>query len=183
VSFGGEERRPEQRDKEVELYIINQSEDVILVRGTYNLSKGNDIRDFCPPISFGNLYRTIVKSSSILPNGPIQCYSTYELVLRGQERMPIMGNHHAFLAIEASSEALSTKCTASAVIFTVKSSRFTGSIKNVGWLRNHLLRNRIIEGEKTFKFNINGRLLEIIVSLDLTRILVKLRSIRRKKWS
>jgi hypothetical protein len=108
----------------------------------------------------------------------------YELVLRSQKRMPIMKNHHAFLAIEISFETSSKNRMVSAVIFTAKNNQFTGNINDVDWLRNYFLRHRIVEGEKTLKFNINGRLLELAVSpgdADSTYVEVELKSIKREK--
>jgi hypothetical protein len=102
--------------------------------------------------------------------------------LKGQERMPVMKTQRAFIAAEVYSATLSKECTTSAVVFMVKSSRFTGDINDVDWLHKDLLRHHIVQGARTFEFNINGRLLEMVVEVGdgkSTSINVKLRETRK----
>jgi hypothetical protein len=176
----GEEKPLDWKGREVEFHIDNQTEDIVLTRGTYNLLKG---REYCknrPVIFPGKQHRAIIKASNMFSKGKIRCYLVYELVLKDQERIPIMKNQRAFIAVEVYSEQSSTKCTVSAVVFMVKSSRFTGNIDNVDWLHKDLLQYHVVEGRKTFKFNINGRLLEMNVELEDTsavRVNVGMKSI------
>jgi hypothetical protein len=119
----------------------------------------------------------------VYPKRRIRCYLVYELVLKGQERMPIMKNQRTFIAAEVYSRTFSKKPTVSAVVFMVKSSRFTGDNDDVDWLHDDILRHHIIQGgiEKSFKFNINGRLLQMNVTLNdanPTRVNIVLRSDR-----
>jgi hypothetical protein len=95
--------------------------------------------------------------------------------------MPMMKNQRAHIAVEVYSATLSTKCTASAAVFMVKSSRFTGDKCDVDWLHKDILRHRIIQNTKDFKFNINGLLLEMVVTFNdtnPTRISIELKNIR-----
>jgi hypothetical protein len=168
------------KGQKVELYIDNQSENITLTRGTYNVLRGKDVRDFYPTIPPGDQFRTIIKGSGKFSKR-LRCYLVYELVLKGQERKPIMKNQRVFIAVEVYSETSSTKCTVSAVAFIVKSSRFACDIDDVDWLHKDLLRHHIVQDWKTFEFDINGRLLEMFVGLvdkTPTRICVRLRSIR-----
>jgi hypothetical protein len=62
-----------------------------------------------------------------------------------------------------------------------KSGRFTGDKSDVEWLHDDLLRHHVVQGIRTFKFNINGRLLQMNVThedTDITRIKIELRDDR-----
>jgi hypothetical protein len=177
-----EEKRSYWRGREVEFYIDNQTNSIILARGTYNLLKGKEVNDFCPTIYPGNLKRITVKASGGLSSGQLHCYLVYELVLKGQERMPIMKNQRAYIAVETSSEASSKKLTVSVVVFMVKSSQFTGDSNDVDRLHKDLLQYHIIRNRRISRFNINGRLLEMFVELvDASPVCIniRLKSIRK----
>jgi hypothetical protein len=167
------------RGQEVVFHIDNQSEDIVLIRGTYNLLEGKKIYNFCPVILPGHEEKMNVKASSILRK-QLRCYLIYELVLKNQDRMPIMKNQRVFLAVEVYSETSSAERTTSAVVFAVKSSRFTGDNDDADWLHKDLLRHHVIQDKKIFRFNINGRWLEMVVNIegkDPARIKVELKSI------
>jgi hypothetical protein len=177
-----EKKRLEWWSRGVIFHINNQSNNIILTRGTYNLLRGKEVSEFYPTISPGNQERMIVKGSGAFSRGQLHCYLVYELALKNQERMPIMKNQRAFLAIEASSEASSKKYTVSVVAFMVKNSQFTGDLDDIDWLHMDLLRHHIIRNKRIFRFNINGRLLGIFVELEdksPSCIKVELRSIRK----
>jgi hypothetical protein len=183
VSTDEEEEKKllEWKGQKVEFYIDNQSNNIILTRGTYTLLKGKDMFNFRQVISPGTQERIVVKGLGILRK-QLHCYLVYELVLQGRERMPMIKNQRAFIAAEVYSETSSKKLTVSVVVFMVKSSQFTGDSGDVGRLHKDLLQYRIIQDEEIFRFNINDQMLEMAVNLrdtNPTCIEVLLRSIRK----
>jgi hypothetical protein len=177
----GEHKQRFWKGREVVFHIDNQTNNIILTRGTYTLLKGKEVCNFHSTISPDSQKKMIIKALGILRRGQLHCYLVYELVLRGQERMPIMKNQRAFLAVEVYSEMFSKKCTASAALFTVKSSRFTGDSDGIERLHKDLLQYHIIQDRKTIRSNINGQIVEMIASLkdaNPTRINIDLRNIR-----
>jgi hypothetical protein len=101
--------------------------------------------------------------------GRIRCYLIYELVRDGHERMPIMRNYRTFLAVEVFSTTITNTCTASATLFMVKSSRFTGEIDDVEWLHTDILKHHRVENGTSFKYNLAGQVLRLDVDFQPDR--------------
>jgi hypothetical protein len=92
--------------------------------------------------------------------GPIRCCLIYEVARDGQKRMEIMRNYRVFLAIEVFSTTNTNVCTASAVLFMVKSHSFTGEIDDMERLHDDILRHYCVRNG-SFKYNLAGRILKL----------------------
>jgi hypothetical protein len=109
VSIDEKKKPLEWKGKEVEFLIDNQNKTIILTRGTRSLLKGKEVSKFYSAISPDDQQRMEVKAKDILRRGRIRYYLVYELVSKGQERMPMLKNQRAFLAAEVYSETFSKK--------------------------------------------------------------------------
>jgi hypothetical protein len=153
----------------VEFSIENQVEDIVLQRGTRNILKGKEESRFPLTIGPGKHASTII-SASMNRIGRIRCYLMYELVRNGRERMMIMRNYRAFLAIEVFSTTITKNCTASATVFIVKDPKFTGDRRDVDWLHIDVLKHcRVENGSSSLKCNLAGQVLKLDVDFKSDR--------------
>jgi hypothetical protein len=151
----------------VRFFINNQSKDIVLKNGICSLLKEANAAQ---PIIFPGTQDDMSVELSGMLKRQTQCYLMYELVMLGHKEMPLVENYRAFFAVEAYYKTISKRCTVSAAIFMTKYSQFSSSIEELDRLRKNVLQRYIVRYDKdTFRFNIGGRSLELIVELINTK--------------
>jgi hypothetical protein len=158
------EKPTSARKGEVEVVIENQINDIILQRGTRNISKGKE-HSFSTSIKPRKSLSMKIRASK-KGMGRIRCYLIYELVRNGQEHISIMRNYRVFLAIKMYYKNITHTCTASVAMFMVKSCRFTGDTNEVKRLYDDILKHYHVKNFSFFKCNLAGRILELNVDIQ-----------------
>jgi hypothetical protein len=145
---------------------VNRCDDISLGSGTCTILEGRDKYDFESTIPPSESLSTMIRSKHAI--GRIKCCIVYELFDAENQTTPLWREYRVFLAVQVFTEPFSDENKATAILFKIKDSTFSGERKGIEDLHKDILQYNMRRPHRVAVWNLDGQALLLDSRFDFS---------------